>query len=202
MKHLLCACSLALLAAVAHAQEWQPGTADWAKLPEIKRTKLGLYLTPQQAFDTVKKEGGKTLFIDIRTRAEAMYVGMPGAADALVPYVEHQEIMTEWDDKRNIYLLEPNVDFAKEVERRLKDKGLAKSDTVILICRSGDRSARAADLLEMHGFKKVFSIAEGFEGDMGKEGAASGRRAVNGWKNAGLPWSYKLDKAKMFFPSR
>jgi len=23
---------------------------------------------------------------------------------------------------------------------------------------------------------------------------------VNGWKNADLPWSYKLDKAKMYFP--
>ncbi len=192
---------LAALAPALQAQEWAPGTADWAKLPEIKRSKLSLYLTPQQAWDTMQKAGGKTLFIDIRTRAEAMYVGMPTVADALVPYVEHQEIMTEWDDKRNIYLLEPNVEFAKDVERRLQDKGLTKADAVILLCRSGDRSAKAADLLAMHGFTKVYSVAEGFEGDIAKEGPAAGRRAVNGWKNASLPWSYKLDKAKMYFPS-
>ena len=35
---------------------------------------------------------------------------------------------------------------------------------------------------------------------MAKEGPKAGQRAVNGWKNAGLPWSYKLDKAKMYFP--
>jgi ParB family chromosome partitioning protein len=38
------------------------------------------------------------------------------------------------------------------------------------------------------------------KGDMAKEGPKAGQRAVNGWKNAGLPWSYKLDKAKMYFP--
>lgn len=202
MKRFSCVAALILLASVAQAQEWTAGTADWARLPELKRSKLNLYLTPRQAYDTLVREGSRTLFLDIRTRAEAMYLGMPTLADALVPYVEHQEVMTDWDDKRNIYVLEPNVEFPQEVERRLQEKGLTKGDRVILICRSGDRSARAADLLEMRGFKQVYSIAEGFEGDMGKEGAAAGRRAVNGWKNAGLPWSYKLDKAKMWFPSK
>jgi hypothetical protein len=31
---------------------------------------------------------------------------------------------------------------------------------------------------------------------MGKDG----RRSVNGWKNAGLSWSYKLDRDRMYFP--
>jgi hypothetical protein len=31
---------------------------------------------------------------------------------------------------------------------------------------------------------------------MGKEGDAKGRRAVNGWKNAGLPWSYNMIKKR------
>ena len=43
-------------------------------------------------------------------------------------------------------------------------------------------------------------IAEGFEGDAAKDGPKAGQRTVNGWKNAGLPWTYKLDKAKMYFP--
>lgn len=200
MKRTLCILSLACLATLSHAQEWKQGASDWANLPTVKQSRQGLYLTPQQAYEMVQKEGKNTLFLDIRTRAEAMYVGMPSAVDALVPYVEHQEIMGEWDDKRNIYVLEPNVDFPKEVERRLTDKGLNKQSRIILICRSGDRSAKASDLLAMSGFSSVYSIAEGFEGDMGKEGTSANRRTVNGWKNANLPWSYKLDKTKMYFP--
>lgn len=200
-RFALAALTVAVLSSSVFAQEWKAGNNDWAKLPEIKRSKLALYLTPQQAYDMMQQEGKKVLFLDVRTRAEAMYVGMTPLADALTPYVEHQEVMSDWDDKRSMYLLEPNPDFTKEVARRLADKGLSKQDKVILICRSGDRSAKAADILQLQGFTQVYSVAEGFEGDMGKEGANAGRRLVNGWKNTNLPWGYKLDKAKMFFPS-
>lgn len=176
--------------------------SDWSKLPEIKRSNLGLYLTAKEAYDMKQANPAKVLLVDIRTRAEVMYVGMPTAADYSVPYVEHQEIMTDWDDKRGIYLLEPNPDFVKSMNDRVAAKGLGKGDAIILICRSGDRSAKAADLLQMSGYTKVYSVTEGFEGDMAKEGPKAGQRAVNGWKNAGLPWSYKLDKAKMWFPLR
>jgi rhodanese-related sulfurtransferase len=71
---------------------------------------------------------------------------------------------------------------------------------VILICRSGDRSAKAQDRLQAAGFTRVYSIAEGFEGDTAKDGAQAGQRTVNGWKNGGLPWTYKLDKNRMYFP--
>lgn len=194
---------LGLLSAslVAFAADWAPGSADWEKLPEVKRSKSGHYLTPQQAYDLKMKDRNGVLFIDVRTRAEAMYVGMPTDVDALVPYVEHPEIMNAWDEKRTMYSLEPNQDFVPEFERRLTAKGLTKDATVILICRSGDRSSKAADRLEMAGYKHVYSIAEGFEGDMAKDGPKSGQRAVNGWKNTHLPWSYKLDKAKMYFPN-
>lgn len=198
-RHVV-AVGLLAAASFSFAADWAPGNKEWSKLPEIKVTKLGLYLTPQEAFD-MKQAGGKAVALfDIRTRAEAMYVGMAGPADALIPFVEHQEIMTDWDDKRTMYKLEPTQDFVAEVERRTKELGLSKDASVILICRSGDRSAKAADRLQAAGYTKVYSVAEGFEGDMAKEGPKSGQRAVNGWKNANLPWSYKLDKAKMYFP--
>ena len=194
--------AVGLLAAssLGFAADWAPGSTEWDKLPEIKRSKAALDLTPQQAYDMKKKDPKGVAFFDIRTRAEAMYVGWPGDADALVPYVEHAEIMAEWDDKRTMYKVEPNVDFVPEMERRLKDMGLGKNATIILICRSGDRSAKAQDRLQMSGYTKVYGIAEGFEGDMAKEGPKTGQRAVNGWKNANLPWTYKLDKEKMYFP--
>jgi len=188
------------VSSMALAADWAPGSVDWDKLPEVKKSKLALYLTPQQAYDMKKANPKGVAFFDVRTRAEAMYVGWPGDADALVPYVEHPELMSDWDDKRAMYALEPNQDFMPELERRLKEKGLGKDASIILICRSGDRSSKAADRLQMAGYTRVYSIGEGFEGDMAKDGAKSGQRAVNGWKNANLPWTYKLDKAKMYFP--
>ncbi|NTV72078.1 MAG: sulfurtransferase [Azonexaceae bacterium] len=199
MHKLFMAITLAV-ATQTFAADWAPGSTDWDKLPEVKKSKIGLYLTPQQAYDMKKKDPKGVAFFDIRTRAEAMYVGWPGDADALVPYVEHPELMSEWDEKRANYKLEPNSDFAPELDRRLKAMGLGKDATIILMCRSGDRSAKAQDLLIQSGYTKVYGVVEGFEGDMAKDGPNTGRRAVNGWKNAGLPWTYKLDKVKMYFP--
>ncbi len=191
---------LLFAATFANAADWAPGSTDWAALPEVKRSKLALYLTPQQAYDMKKQYPKGVAFFDVRTRAEAMYVGWPSDADALVPFVEHPEIMSDWDDKRFMYKLEPNQDFVPEIERRMKEMGLGKDAPVILICRSGDRSSKAQDRLQMAGFTRVYSITEGVEGDTAKDGPKAGQRTVNGWKNAGLPWTYKLDKAKMYFP--
>lgn len=186
--------------ASAQAADWMPGSEDWAALPEVKRSKAGLYLTPALAYDMKRQNPDQVALFDIRTRAEAMYVGWPGMADALVPFAEHQEIMLDWDDKRQMYKLEQNQDFVAEIERRLAEKGLGKAAAIILVCRSGDRSSKAADRLQAAGYGKVYSVAEGFEGDLAKDGPHAGQRAVNGWKNTGLPWTYKLDKAKMYFP--
>ena len=168
---------------------------DESKLVPEKKTKLGLYLDAKSTPDFLIKNTGRILFVDVRTRTEAMFVGMPSAVDALVPFVETEEIMTTWDNAKSTYKLEPVQDFVPEINRRLKEKQLTKEDIVVLICRSGDRSSRAANRLAEDGFKHVYTVADGFEGDMSKDG----RRNVNGWKNADLPWSYKLDKSKMYF---
>jgi rhodanese-related sulfurtransferase len=198
--HKLLAIAALAVATQASAADWAPGSTDWDKLPDIKKSKVGLYLTPQQAYDLKKANPKGVAFFDVRTRAEAMYVGWPSDADALVPYVEHPEIMSDWDDKRHMYKLEPNQDFVPEIDRRLAEMGLGKDAPIILICRSGDRSSKAQDRLQAAGYSKVYSIAEGVEGDTVKDGPKAGQRAVNGWKNASLPWTYKLDKAKMYFP--
>ena len=191
---------IGLLAAafVALVLPYKASAAGLDNLPEAKRTRAALYLEAKDVPAFIERSGGpaRVLFLDLRTRAEAMYVGMASGVDALVPFVEHQELMTDWDAQRNIYRLEPMQDFVPEVNRRLNDKGLSKTDIVVLICRSGDRSSRGANRLADDGFSRVYSVVDGFEGDM----TAEGRRAVNGWKNAGLPWSYRLDKARMYFP--
>lgn len=186
--------SILLLAvnAVAFAANVDP-----ASVPEKKRSKLGLYLTAQQAYEMSHSKADKTLFVDVRTRAEVNFLGTAANIDANVPYMEMNEWYA-WNDKSDSFKLEVNSDFAATIEKRLKEKHLSKNDTVILMCRSGDRSARAADLLADLGYKKVYSVIEGYEGDMSKDGL----RNVNGWKNANLPWSYKLAKTKMYFAAQ
>jgi rhodanese-related sulfurtransferase len=168
---------------------------DETKLAPEKKTRLELYLDAKSTPEFLKKNAGRVLFVDIRTRTEAMFIGMPSDVDALVPFVDMPDNTMAWDDAKASYILQPMQNFVPEMNRRLKEKELTKDDIVVLICRSGDRSSRAVNRLAEDGFKRVYTVADGFEGDMSKDG----RRNVNGWKNADLPWSYKLDKSKMYF---
>lgn len=170
---------------------------DAASVPAPKRTKLGQYLSSQEAAKFMDQNASKALFLDVRTTAEVTFLGMPVQADANVPYMKEPDF-PDWDGVKGTFKLEPNPDFLPEVRRRLGAKGLGPNDTIVLICRSGDRSAAAANLLAEAGFKNVYSVVDGFEGDLAADGPKAGQRVVNGWKNGGLPWSYKLDKAKMY----
>ena len=67
------------------------------------------------------------------------------------------------------------------------------------MCRSGGtRGAPSAQQLWGKGYKQVYVVTDGFEGDKIKEGKKKHWRLVNGWKNSDLPWSYKLNKDKMY----
>lgn len=178
--------------AIATALSLGAAPALTADIPESKKTRLGLYMTALEASEAAAADRGKVLFIDVRTPGEVMFVGAADATDANVPFVD-LAIPTTWDAKNNRLLLVRNEAFAAKVEARLDAKRLGKSDRVIVMCRSGDRSAKAVDTLADAGFTNVWTVIDGFEGDLSKDG----RRDVNGWRNAGLPWTYKLDKTKL-----
>jgi len=184
--------ALGLSATVAQA-------ADPARVPPNKQTKAGLYLNAREAYELKQKLGDKALFVDVRTRAEISYLGMPSVTDAHIPAFEHPA-NAAWDDKSGRFKMEPNTDFEPELARRLALRQLGKQDTVILICRSGDRTSRAVNFLTELGYSKVYTVVDGFEGDAIAEGPQAGQRVLNGWKNTGLPWTYKLDKDKMYLP--
>lgn len=169
---------------------------DWSNLNSHKQTKLGLYMTSKQAYDYTMNNMDKTLFVDIRTPSELNYLGAATVMDAHVPLVFMDT--TGWDEKKHRYLRRNNDNFVADIDVQLKKKGLTKNDTVILMCRSGKRSAKAANLLADAGYTKVYSVVDGYEGDKAKEGEHKGQRTVNGWKNSGLPWTYSLDKDYMY----
>jgi rhodanese-related sulfurtransferase len=190
----------ALLAVILAIAPAVPALAiDAAQVPQHKQTKPGLYVDAREAYALKQQLGEKAMFIDIRTRGEVSYTGVASVMDAHVPLLEHPA-NAAWDEKAGRFRLEFNNDFDAEVARRMAAKGLGKNDTVILMCRSGDRSSKAVNLLAELGYTKVYSVIDGFEGDVAKEGPQAGRRVVNGWKNAGLPWTYKLDKDKLYLP--
>lgn len=170
-----------------------PGHANAkAEIPASKQTVLKKYFSAKEAFDEVTSNRGKVLFVDVRTSAELMFVGATGEIDTNVPFVE-MVYPALWDAEKSRFKLAPNTAFITNVDAALSQKGLSKSDMVIVMCRSGKRSAKSVNALAAAGYTNVYSVYDGFEGDTSKEG----RRTVNGWKNSGLPWSYKLDATKI-----
>jgi rhodanese-related sulfurtransferase len=191
LKQSLFGLALALFLTPAFAGDYQP--VDVTKLPEAKQTRLGLYLSAPEALKMKSEGGARVLFIDIRTKGEVQFLGTPTAIDQNIPFLEI-DTPTSWDKKSNRYAMALNPDFVGAVAALAARMNLGKGDPIILICRSGDRSPRAADLLQQAGYAKVYSVVDGFEGDM----SPSGRREINGWKNAGLPWSYKITEGQAY----
>jgi rhodanese-related sulfurtransferase len=172
-------------------------TRPEAGVPAAKRTACGLYATAQDAYDMVREAPDKVLFIDVRTPAELQFIGMPTLIDANVP-VLLESSPPQWDDVNSTFKLAPNPKFVEGVDARLARKGLTRNDQVILICQGGVRAARAANLLMQAGYAKVYTTIDGFEGDPAPDGPHKGERIVNGWRNAGLPWTARLDRSKMY----
>ena len=157
-------------------------------LPKKKQTKLGLYVTAAEAADMLSKE--EILFVDIRSRAEVKFLGIPKQVDVHIPYMV-MPMMASFNAKKGTYDLEINPNFLTDFQSYAEEHGVTSETPIILMCRSGSRSARASDLLADSGYTQVFSLVDGYEGDKLKAGPGEGQRLVNGWRNAGLEWSYK-----------
>ena len=175
--------------------------ADWLSgdmaLAEKHKTEQGLYATSVDAYKRLQELGDKALLIDVRSRAEVAFLGMPTIAAANIPYMTPD--FFDWDSKKHNFKMEPNSEFTLRVEALVADRGLTKNSPIYLICRSGSRSAKAANLLGLAGYKHVYTVTDGFEGGKAKEGPRKGERVVNGWKNDGLPWTYSLTQEAMYW---
>lgn len=165
-------------------------------IPTMKQTQLGLYLSAQEAYEMKSSRGDTVLFVDVRTPEEYEYVGHAVSTDINIPY--RKTDYTAWDSNKNVYQMVPNSNFLRELENALKYRKMDKNSTIILMCRSGDRSANAVNTMAKAGYTKIYTVIDGFEGDLAKSGDNSGKRTVNGWKNAGLPWEYKMEKTKVY----
>ncbi|QDF97048.1 hypothetical protein CJ010_11180 [Azoarcus sp. DD4] len=121
-------------------------------------------LTPAEAWAVLEARSQAKL-LDIRSWQEWALVGhVPGAFE-----IEFRRF-PDWS---------PVPDFVDAVQARM-----GKGDLILLLGRSTRRAHEAGRALAAAGFRHVYIVLEGFEG----EKDAHGRRIVNGWRQAGLPW--------------
>ena len=165
-------------------------TAQNANLPKEKQTNLGLYLTAKEAYEKWKAGAAKVTILDVRTPEEYLFVGHPTMAWKIPVAAQSYE----WDAGKEQFPMTLLADFVARVQRVAKP-----DDTILVMCRSGGRSAIAVNLLAKAGFKNVYNIVDGMEGDVVErpDSVFHGQRLVNGWKNAGCPWTYKLTPDRM-----
>jgi len=176
---------------VVGAQTGEPDseTVD-RQLPEGKQTTLGLYVTARQAYEMWQAAPDEVTIIDVRTPEEYALIGHAEMAwNVPLGFITYQRT-----DGKFEHGVRMNPDLVAEV------KGLAEpTDTLLLMCRSGGRSAKAVNQLAAAGFENVYNITDGMEGDKVKdpESVFHGKRMKNGWKNWGLPWTYSFDPEKI-----
>jgi rhodanese-related sulfurtransferase len=110
---------------------------------------------------------GQAVLVDVRSNEERVFVGhVPGSVH--VPWASGTALTR-------------NPRFVRELEAKVGDK----ARPLLLLCRSGKRSALAAEVAAKAGFALVFNVREGFEGESDERGQRGHR---NGWRRHDLPW--------------
>jgi rhodanese-related sulfurtransferase len=118
----------------------------------------------------------RSQLVDVRTRAEWTYVGIPDLAS-----VGKRPVLVEWQTFPD-QTVDPR--FAERLAGELKALGVGPDDDLFFICRSGSRSRAAAEAMAAAGYR-AYNVGGGFEGPLDDE---RHRGSVVGWKAAGLPW--------------
>lgn len=120
----------------------------------------------------------KAVLIDVRTRAEWAFVGLPDLSA-----LSRRPVLVEWltfPENR------ANPEFVEQLSEMLAGVGADHDTELYFLCRSGGRSLQAAKAMAVAGFRRCHNVAEGFEGPLDP---SRHRGTHSGWKAEGLPWS-------------
>jgi rhodanese-related sulfurtransferase len=118
-------------------------------------------VTPEEA-QTLQGEG--YVYVDVRSEQEFEGGHPKGAVNVPISHMGPAGF-------------EPNAEFMAVME-----KALAKDDKLVIGCKSGARSRRAAAMLSSAGFTAVADMIAGFGGSRDAFG-----RPAPGWQQKGLP---------------
>jgi rhodanese-related sulfurtransferase len=122
-------------------------------------------LNPKESSQFLRHNPNAVL-IDVRSTIEFLFVGHPVGA-----------IHVPWNDGPE---WEINPDFVAQVKKIANE-----IRPILLICRSGVRSLEAGKALKDAGFREIYNVKHGFEGDLDE---SHKRSSLNGWRYEGLPW--------------
>jgi len=119
-------------------------------------------------------EDKKAQLVDVRTRPEWMFVGVPELST-----LGKRALLQSW---QTFPAMDVDANFAAAIAQQIPDRDAP----ILFLCRSGARSRAAASAMTEQGYRKCYNVAEGFEGNLDTE---RHRGRVGGWKAAGLPWA-------------
>ena len=133
---------------------------------------MWLYATAKDAYAKWQAEPDKVKIIDVRTPEEFLFVGFPTMAWKIPVAAQSYE----WNAAKKQFPMKPLSDFVSRVQQIAKP-----GDTLMVMCRAGGRGAIAANMLAKAGFKSVYNIVDGMEGDPVEypESVFSGQRLAN-----------------------
>jgi len=172
---------------------WLPLSLAQSSVPQQKQTVLGLYVTAKEAYEMWLADKNKIKVLDVRTPEEYIFVGHAPMARNIPFHLFNYKMAV----RNKGPLMKANPNFVVEVGRVFKT-----SDTILVICRSGNRSAAAVNAMASAGFKIAYSVTDGFEGDRVKDPSSPnyGKRFKNGWRNSGIPWTDQLNPELIWIP--
>ena len=130
----------------------------------------------EKAWQALQARPGSQM-IDVRTRAEWTYIGIPDLGP-----LGKRAVLVEWQTFPD-QTIDPH--FVERLAGELKALGVKQDDDLFFICRSGGRSLAAAKAMAATGYRACHNVAGGFEGPLDDD---RHRSTVGGWKAAGLPW--------------
>lgn len=131
----------------------------------------------EDAWTRLKSDAGSVL-IDVRTIAEWAYVGLPDLSS-----IGKRPVLVEWQGFPDDRL---NTAFVERVAEALNPIGAGRDSELFFICRSGQRSLKAAQAMAAAGYARCRNVADGFEGPLDPN---RHRGQLAGWKARGLPWA-------------
>ena len=124
-------------------------------------------VTPEEAYRLMQEVGAR--LVDVRTQAERDFVGYPGVGEQHVAWETYPGMVV-------------NPDFSDHLRQAV---GADAEQYLVFMCRSGGRSANAAEAMTQRGYPHCFNLIGGFEGGKDEQGH---RGTKAGWKAEGLPW--------------
>lgn len=145
-------------------------------MSELLETGYAGDVSVEAAFEALSLEK-KACLIDVRTRAEWTFVGVPELSG-----IGKEPVFVEW---QSLPPAPPVTGFLETLSSILTEQGLDQDSPIYFLCRSGARSRSAAIALTEAGYRRCFNVVGGFEGPLDETGH---RGTTDGWKAAGLPW--------------